>query len=65
MPVYTLECPDCRHTFQGLQLGPLRSAQTWVCSQCGGDRATPKGDCEPVVHPWEDEHANGCPCCGL
>jgi ribosomal protein S27E len=64
MPIYTLECPDCRHAFQGMAIHG-QPAQVWVCSQCGSDRAAPKSGCEPTPHPWETKEGGSCPCCGL
>lgn len=63
MPVLTLECPTCRHTFHGMVLAGTRPPQLWICSRCG-EQAQPIQQAEAVAHPWDGPHGIGmCPCC--
>ncbi len=65
MPVLTLKCPECGHTFQGFVLPGTREPEVWVCSRCGSEKAKQVvPDKQPPLHPWEGEHGVGlCPCC--
>jgi hypothetical protein len=65
MPVLTLKCPECGHTFQGLVLIGTREPEVWVCSHCGSEKVQKEpGKQPPPPHPWEGEHGIGlCPCC--
>jgi putative FmdB family regulatory protein len=64
MPVYTLQCPDCGHRFNGMVMAHSAQPREWACSKCGGRRAAPTPESLPRPHPWEEGHATGCPCCG-
>ncbi len=64
MPVYTLQCPDCEHRFQGMVMAHTEPPREWVCSNCGGRRAEPAPGTRPEPHPWEQGTVKGCPCCG-
>lgn len=63
MPVYQLQCPQCRHRFGGMVFAGTRVPEIWVCPQCGSDRAQLRDDCPPLPHPLENNHGTGCPCC--
>lgn len=74
MPVFTLQCPQCRHEFKGLVLAGSKVPECWVCSACGSDRAAVKPGTTAEPHPWDAvpaEEASGrslrhpasCPCC--
>jgi putative FmdB family regulatory protein len=63
MPIYELKCPRCNHQFKGLVLANTQKPKEWVCSQCGSYEATPIHIYENL-HPLENEHGAGCPCCG-
>jgi predicted nucleic acid-binding Zn ribbon protein len=63
MPVYLIQCDKCNHEFKGLVLANTNPPKEWVCSQCGSHKAKPTHIYEGI-HPLEDEHAGGCPCCG-
>jgi putative FmdB family regulatory protein len=63
MPIYELQCPKCNHQFKGLVMANTKAPKEWVCSQCGSHKAKPIHVYENI-HPLENEHAAGCPCCG-
>ncbi|MGZ8946893.1 MAG: zinc ribbon domain-containing protein [Methylococcaceae bacterium] len=63
MPIYELKCPKCNHVFKGLVIANTKVPKEWVCSQCGSHEAKPIHIYENI-HPLEDEHTSGCPCCG-
>jgi putative FmdB family regulatory protein len=63
MPIYELLCPHCNHQFKGLVLANTQEPKEWVCSQCGSHHAKPIYIYDNI-HPLENEHAAGCPCCG-
>jgi len=63
MPIYELKCPRCNHRFKGLVLANTQKPKEWVCSQCGSYEETPIHIYENL-HPLENEHGAGCPCCG-
>lgn len=63
MPVFWFDCPDCGNTFQSLVLNGTRPPTIWTCSKCGGRRAAPSADRQPIPHPWETSHGSGCLCC--
>jgi len=64
MPMLTLQCPECGHTFQGLVLEGTRPPEEWVCSKCGSRKAAVVSGKEASFHPWDGEHGIGlCPCC--
>ena len=63
MPVYLIKCDVCNHEFKSLVLVNTQTPKEWVCSRCGSHGA------EPIqvyneVHPLENNHGSGCPCCG-
>jgi rubredoxin len=62
MAVLMIECPDCGHSYRSLVVEGTRIPSVWVCSECGGRKAAPKGEAESSGHPW----ANRCmdDCCG-
>lgn len=63
MPVYLIRCDKCNHEFKGLVLANTQEPKEWVCSQCGSRAAKPV-HVYNERHPLEDNHGNGCPCCG-
>ena len=65
MPVYIVECPDCRHSYKSFVLAGSRQPEIWECSKCGSRKAAPKPDVPEEQHPWEMKHRIGCACCGM
>lgn len=63
MPVYVIQCPNCKHQFQSLVLANTKAPSEWVCSQCGSREAKPIFQ-QANQHPLEQAHGAGCPCCG-
>ncbi|WP_411726451.1 FmdB family zinc ribbon protein [Methyloglobulus sp.] len=63
MPIYELKCPKCNHQFTGLVMANTKEPKEWVCSQCGSHETNLIHIYENI-HPLENEHAVGCPCCG-
>jgi putative FmdB family regulatory protein len=63
MPIYELQCTKCNHQFKGLVMANTKTPKEWVCSQCGCHEANLIHIYE-YIHPLENEHAAGCPCCG-
>ena len=51
MPVLTLKCPECGHTFQGFVLPGTREPEVWVCSRCHSEKAQVVPDKQPPSHP--------------
>ncbi len=63
MPVYVIRCPDCQHVFQGMVFEGSLEPKIWVCSRCGGRNGKVDPDQKATMHPLEDQHGSGCPCC--
>jgi hypothetical protein len=63
MPVYLIRCDKCDHQFKSLVLANTQEPKEWVCSQCGSHGAKPAHVYDDL-HPLENDHGAGCPCCG-
>lgn len=67
MPVLSLECQDCGHTFLSLVMAGTKPPETWVCSQCSSESVVQKPAPPAQAHPWDGSgtYRNACPCCGF